>query len=338
MFTPTALLTLTIASGVSAWGILGHETVAYIAQNFVKSSTKSWAQDILSDTSSSYLANVSTWADSYRYTDAGSFSAPYHFIDAEDSPPTSCSVDFERDCGDAGCSVSAIANYTQRVQQTGQLSATEVNYALRFLVHFLGDITQPLHDEAYGLGGNDVDVTFNGDNTNLHATWDTSIPEELVGGYALSDAESWAANLTAEIRNGTLSSQKASWLQGLDVNDAQASAMVWAKDANKYVCSVVVPKGWSAVENQELYPTYYDSAVDTVELQIAKGGYRLAAWLDAIADKAGAAKRWVPRHAGMQSLRQERLDERELLPVPKMMKSKAKLRREAVGWGCNHQH
>lgn len=78
--------------------------------------------------------------------------------------PNSCSVDYDRDCGKSGCSVSAIANYTTRVQSTS-LSDTEVNYALRFLVHFIGDITQPLHDEAYEVGGNDVDVTFNGTDT-----------------------------------------------------------------------------------------------------------------------------------------------------------------------------
>lgn len=62
---------------------------------------------------------------------------------------------------------SAIANYTQRVVST-TLSNTEVNYALRFLVHFVGDIHQPLHDEALEIGGNDIDVTFAGALTNLH--------------------------------------------------------------------------------------------------------------------------------------------------------------------------
>lgn len=166
----TAVLALTYASGALAWGTLGHQTVAYIASNFVQSSTKQWAQAILGDTSADYLANVATWADSYRYTAAGKYSAPYHFIDAEDNPPKSCSVDYNRDCGAAGCSVSAIANYTQRVQSSS-LSATQVNYALRFLVHFLGDITQPLHDEAVEVGGNDVDVTYAGNDNNLHHIW-----------------------------------------------------------------------------------------------------------------------------------------------------------------------
>lgn len=43
-------------------------------------------------------------------------------------------------------------------------------------IQFIGDIHQPLHDEALDIGGNTVDVTFAGDSTNLHAVWDTSIP------------------------------------------------------------------------------------------------------------------------------------------------------------------
>jgi len=107
----TAPFILQTLPGVNAWGTLGHDTVAYIAQNFVTSATKTFCQNILGDTSTSYLANVATWADTYRYTAEGGFSAPYHFIDAEDNPPTSCNVDYNRDCGADGCVVSAIQNY-----------------------------------------------------------------------------------------------------------------------------------------------------------------------------------------------------------------------------------
>lgn len=116
---------------------------------------------MLDDTSDSYLANIASWADSYRSTTAGAFSGPFHYIDAEDDPPASCNVDFDRDCTEAGCSVSAITNYTQRVGD-GRLSDANVQQALKFLVHFIGDVTQPLHDEAYEVGGNDVDVTYEG--------------------------------------------------------------------------------------------------------------------------------------------------------------------------------
>ncbi|EME85491.1 uncharacterized protein MYCFIDRAFT_150584 [Pseudocercospora fijiensis CIRAD86] len=324
------LLALTSIPSTHAWGSLGHETIAYIASHYVQSHTKTWAQGILGDTSRDYLANVATWADSYRYTAAGKFSAPFHFIDADDNPPNSCSVDYDRDCGKNGCSISAIANYTTRVQSTS-LSDTEVNYALRFLVHFIGDITQPLHDEAYEVGGNDVDVTFNGTDTNLHHIWDTNMPEQLRGGYSLSDASDWANDLISAIDSGTYSSQKSSWILGLDVSDPKGTAMKWATDANTFVCSKVMPNGAYALENSnDLYPEYYNGVIDTIELQVAKAGYRLAKWLDDIAAKQSVSKRAV--HGEM--IVEEDLSGAHLLPRGPM--SRAQRRREAMGYTCKH--
>jgi len=333
----TPVIALISVPFAAAWGDLGHETVGYIAQNFVKSSTKSWAQRTLDDSSSSYLANASTWADSYKYTDEGAFSAPFHYIDAEDNPPKTCNVHFDRDCGDAGCSVSAIANYTLRVQNVdGDLSGEEVGDALKFLIHFLGDITQPLHDEAFEVGGNEVNVTFDGEDTNLHSIWDTEMPEQLRGGYELSDAEAWANNLTAEIKTGAFRNHSAQWLEGLDIGDAKASAMIWARDANKFVCSVVMPNNVTELESGDLYPEYYHSAIGTVELQIAKAGYRLAKWLDGLADKQASAsdnEKLILRDA-----RDMDNTWRQAYLVPHPTKSLQRLRREAVGWGCSHNH
>ncbi len=136
-----------------AWGDMGHQTVAYIASNFggyifhisclklflttssdtsvVTTPTKTYFQNILGDTTTDYLAAVATYvgsspeqhekcltqfqADTYRYTSAGLYSKPYHFIDANDNPPSSCGVEYSRDCGKGGCVVSAIKNYVSAV-------------------------------------------------------------------------------------------------------------------------------------------------------------------------------------------------------------------------------
>ena len=144
------------------------------------------------------MANVSTWADSYRYTSAGSWSAPLHFIDANDNPPSSCSVDYSRDCGSAGCSVSAIVNYTS-ILPDDKSSASVKRDAMKFIIHFIGDLHQPLHDEALDVGGNDISVTYDGEATNLHHIWDTEIVEQLANG---ADSEQFAKNLTAAIKAG----------------------------------------------------------------------------------------------------------------------------------------
>lgn len=108
-FNPLFLLPL--LPGALAWGSLGHMTVGIIAQSFLTPSAEKWAQSLLGSTNSTYLASVAPWADFYRTTKAGAFSEPFHFIDAQDNPPTSCNLQFNRDCGNTGCLVSAITNY-----------------------------------------------------------------------------------------------------------------------------------------------------------------------------------------------------------------------------------
>lgn len=293
------------------------------------------AQGVLGDTSDDYLASIASWADSYRYTTDGEFSAPYHYLDAEDDPPTSCNVDYDRDCGSEGCIVSAIANYTQRVGD-GRLSSANTAIALKFLVHLIGDITQPLHVEAYETGGNGIDVVYQGYDDNLHSDWDTYMPETLIGGDSLSDASSWADQLIAEIKSGSYKSLAASWISGDDVDDAVTTAMAWAADSNAYVCTVVMPDGAAALTAaDDLYPDYYDSVIPTIELQIAKAGYRLGNWLNMIYEADIKKRELGIKRDPSKSLPD--LTGRSLLPAPRPI-SRAKAARAEMGFNCNHSH
>lgn len=269
----------------NAWGTLGHETIAWIAQSYVSSTTKDAVQSILGSTASDYMANVSTWADSYRYTSEGGWSAPLHYIDANDNPPDSCSVNYDRDCGDSGCSVSAVVNYTAILLNDDSKASVKLD-AMRFIIHFVGDIHQPLHDEALDTGGNDIDVTYDGDSTNLHHIWDTEIVEQLANGQ---DAEEFAKNLTEAINAGDYGWDASTWLNGESLNDTEASAMTWASEANSYVCSDVLAAGVDAVEQGDLSGSYYTAHYDVARIQIARAGYRLGAWLNLIyAGQTGA--------------------------------------------------
>jgi S1/P1 Nuclease len=266
---------------VVAWGGEGHEAIAYVASNFISATTKSKTQKLLNDSSADWLANVATWADSYRYTSAGRWSEPLHFIDAQDSPPQNCSVDFNRDCGSDGCSISAMVNYTKRVTDES-LSAADQNEALKFLVHFVGDIHQPLHDEKLEVGGNDIDVSFGSDKTNLHAVWDTNMIEKQNGAATLPNAKALATKLTTYIKTGNYTTASKGWTKGMNVDDAQGSSMIWAQDANTFVCSTVMPNGVSSVENKDLSGAYYQGAIPVIDELLARAGYRLAAWLNLI--------------------------------------------------------
>ena len=264
--------------GAVAWGTLGHQTVAWIAQSFISADTASYVQKALESTASDYMANISTWADTYRYTSAGAWTAPLHYIDANDSPPGECDVEFNRDCGESGCVVSAIVNYTKIVMDDASAD-DERRDAMRFLIHFIGDLHQPLHVENLEKGGNGIDVTFGDEKTNLHHIWDTEIVEKLADG---ADSEEWSKTVAKAISSGDLGDASA-WSKDISVDDAESTAMEWANDANDYVCSDVLPDGVDAVETGDLSGAYFDAHGDVARLQIAKGGYRLAKYLDMIA-------------------------------------------------------
>jgi len=205
----------------------------------VSDNTAVYFQGLLRNDSTDYLAGIATWADTIRYTKWGHYTGVFHFIDAKDDPPHSCSVDLERDCKPEGCVVSAIQNYTTRVMDT-TLPAWERNQAARFVVHFIGDIHQPLHDEDVSRGGNGIHVRFDGVELNLHHVWDSSIAEKIVGGVRrkpYDEAKAWAAVLTNEILWGKFKAASLDWTAGMDLGDPTNTALLWAREGNSYVCS-----------------------------------------------------------------------------------------------------
>jgi hypothetical protein len=137
----------------------------------------------------------------------------------------------------------------------------------------VGDIGQPLHCENLDVGGNDIDVTYGSSSTNLHAVWDTNMPNAIAGGSSLSSAKSWASTLTTAINSGTYKSSAAGWVSGLSTSGT-ASALKWATESNAEVCTTVLAKGVSWVESNDLSGSYLTTATPVINLQIAKQGYR----------------------------------------------------------------
>ncbi|THH29901.1 hypothetical protein EUX98_g4281 [Antrodiella citrinella] len=205
MLSSTAVVCLLLGTRfVSAWGNLGHQTVGFVAQEFLAPNALAFVQKTLGSTYNFSLGPAATWADEVRSETAFKWSAPFHFVDAEDSAPTSCSVDQQRDCADQQCILSAIANYTTRVVSES-LASEQIQEALKFVAqtiidHFLGDVGQPLHVEATEEGGNDIDAICNGDKTNLHASWDTGMVETNIDSSHGGTSESYAADLVKEIK------------------------------------------------------------------------------------------------------------------------------------------
>ena len=201
---------------------------------------------------------------------------------------------------------------------------------MKFIVHFVGDIHQPLHVENIAVGGNLINVTFNGARTNLHSIWDTAIPQKAYGNFSQANALALATNLTAEVKHGKFKKESKTWTKGIKAKDAVKSSMIWAEDANSYVCSTVIPNGPDAVFAQELSGAYWDTAIPVVTKQLAKAGVRLAAWLDALVELN-------EKHKGREvEFKMEKRGDVVLVP----WQVEARKAREAFGpdCGCGEEH
>jgi len=92
-----------------------------------------------------------------------------HYVN---SPPDSDGYDAQRDCADGCCVVGAIEHYADVLHDPTTPRPLKIE-ALKFLVHFVGDVHQPMHaGYERDKGGNDVKVWFFDNNTNLHSLWD----------------------------------------------------------------------------------------------------------------------------------------------------------------------
>lgn len=293
---PLALLLLASTQQVAGWGQLGHRTVALLAERFLLPETKEFTKHILYGES---LANAAVWPDYFSHKPEGRYSKGWHYIDAKDHPPTECGVVFDRDCdGEDGCVVAAIANMTEQLTPPNVPNPPDRSLVLpiRFLLHLIGDVHQPLHTENIDRGGNGIPVTYKGKHVNLHSFWDSVIAENHVGGKSFQDAVGWANDLynMIAVPEGKFSSveTQTKWRgkcfndDGLrpDAKKAKDCAMEWANDANTFVCSQVFgnypnPRD---IRNEELSGDYFDKATIVVEELIARAGWRLGVYLNMV--------------------------------------------------------
>lgn len=161
------LWALLVSGPAFAWGPQGHRIVGEIASRHLSGRTKKKIAEIIGTDS---LARVSTWADDIRSDSSWDHVKPWHFASVADGSDYAHS-----DKDPAGDVIVAIAKNEAVLRGKGA-SQEERKQALKFLVHLVGDIHQPLHvGRKEDLGGNAIKVKFFGQNTNLHSVWDSGM-------------------------------------------------------------------------------------------------------------------------------------------------------------------
>jgi hypothetical protein len=226
-FAPLAVMFCAMLSPhLWAWGCTGHEVVALIAlrnlqkldaangttvaqqvETLLTSQSRTYANRYCEDFGLDPMAYFATWADDHRSVDSS--TAPWHFWDIPLHVATGTSGEY---C-DKGCVVKALQDQIPILQNKSADPTARLN-ALMFVIHFIGDMHQPLHEEDNNdRGGNCVPVTFgttvpkatgSGNySPNLHAIWDTQIVETVGkvnrdGLDAKSQIETFASSLQTQ--------------------------------------------------------------------------------------------------------------------------------------------
>jgi hypothetical protein len=292
----------TNAQAAKAWGCRGHQTVAYLAEKHLTPEAKQMFQNLLTDNPidptlkrycgnavTDVFADAATWADDER-TKAPK-TAPWHFIDI----PLGASRDQVKDsCGATGCVTQAIVDQLAILKDT-TASASDRAQALRFIIHFVGDLHQPLHATTNSdRGSNCVPIKYlrrnphasNGSYTpNLHAIWDTDMVERDMEGA--SPAE-FADTLDTKFK-----SLEAKWTkEGMQLEawawegHQFAEATSYGALSVKIAVEPTVPVEKCTDDNDigermlELHEaagqTYQNAAAPVIEQRLAQAGVRLA--------------------------------------------------------------
>jgi len=238
------------------------------------------------------LSDVATWADSIKRSPGYTWSAELHYAD---TPDWECNFKKSRDCADDRCVVGAIYNYTYRLGE--DLSDKQIEEALKFLTHFAGDIHQPLHVGFAGdEGGNSIKGKYDDKSTNLHSVWDTSLINDRLDDEFNGDQDQWLQYLIAQV-NGNWSSQATTWAKCK--GDADVCPDDWATESVEIACTNAytdqdgneVTAGF-ALDNSD--GGYYDFNKEVLDIQIAKGGVRLAHALNAVLDSGYTIDQLIP--------------------------------------------
>ncbi|HET9363383.1 MAG TPA: S1/P1 nuclease [Candidatus Angelobacter sp.] len=260
------LLFAVVSTQLVAWGPKGHAIVADIAQSRLTPLARKNLQLLLGQDS---LASIASWADQVRKEHDESYD--WHFVDI---PKDAAGFSSQRDCfrpqdnhKDAqtdhhNCAVDRIEIFS-KVLADEKASRADRLEALKWVVHFIGDLHQPLHAIDEARGGNDIKLPAFGSSKcgdydcNLHWAWDSLLLEHT----GLSEEE-YVQHL-----NKLIDEQHLSQL-------AQGTPEDWANESHREARRILEQKPAAIDEH------YYQSNIDLVNKKLALAGLRLAVVLN----------------------------------------------------------
>ena len=259
-----------------AWGKVGHRTIAAIADTQLSGLARAQIERILGRGQS--LADVSNWADEMRSA-PGEFwqktVTPWHYVTLngtiyDHAPPE----------GDA---LEALGRFKKTLQDPNAKLADK-QLALRFIVHLVGDLHQPLHvGKCCDRGGNDVKVTWFGKPTNLHAVWDSQLVEDEQLSFT-ELADKLERHMSEEDIINWWDSNPRDWIR----ESAEIRDTLYPTPAKS------LPGEMNEGSVPDLSYSYVYRFTPVMERRLSQAGVRLAAYLNAIFAEPAAATSATP--------------------------------------------
>lgn len=264
-----------------AWGTEGHALIADIAALRLTPAARHGVQRLLSREDHEKLESIASWADARRHDHPG--TGPWHYVDI---PLAARGYLASRDCPRGACAVDKLAQFADQLSDPDTSAAQRLR-ALKYVVHFVGDIQQPLHaSDNYDKGGNDVTLTYFGRHTNLHQVWDSRILEQALGLHMRAHYEYDHAAVRRQARrllDDTTAAERRRWADSIDDGRLTPAAIRWANQAHRI--AVQVAYGQLPDNRHDQWDARYQTiAWPAVRRQLQRGGIRLAAVLNAAFD------------------------------------------------------
>lgn len=202
-----------LSSNAFSWGPTGHRAVGAVADRFLEPAVAAKVFQILGGQN---MARVSNWSDEIK-SEPGTYSHTFnwHYTDWKDG-------DHDHDETSSSGKLLTAINEQLAVLKNPNKSLSEKNFALKFVVHLVGDLHQPLHvGNGLDQGGNKCRVVFQRKEMNLHQVWD----EGMIDFTNLSFSE-----LANFVMQGRTKAEVMAWRQG--------SVVDWARESKELRGSV----------------------------------------------------------------------------------------------------
>ncbi len=239
------------SSGTSVWGPNGHRVVGDIAADYLEEDARKAVDRILGPES---MAIASTWMDQIKSDPAYDHTHDWHWVTIPEGMTYA-----ETDKNPNGDLIKALRTIITGLKKGG-LSPEEEARKLKMLIHLVGDIHMPLHvGTGDDRGGNDVEVRWFWEPSNLHRVWDSGMIEE----YKLSYTE-----LSTSINHPT-EQEIARWQDD--------GVLDWARES-----MMLRDQVYDLPEDNDINYEYMYHNFDTVEKRLLQAGVRLAGVLNDI--------------------------------------------------------